>query len=91
MASPTFFSDGHTPAITDTTRIATEKILGALIDGGGGGGGGSGPGSGGVFTGHYAGGSPTQTPNPNTSGATAYDLDAPFTEWKWNPDTLAWE
>ncbi len=25
--SPVFFSDGHTPARTDTMKIATEKIL----------------------------------------------------------------
>lgn len=37
MASPTFFSDGHTPALRDTQWRIEQKILGALVDGGGGG------------------------------------------------------
>lgn len=36
MASPTFFGDGHTPAVHDTEWRINQKILGALIDGGGG-------------------------------------------------------
>lgn len=41
MASPTFFADGHTPAVNDTKWMILQKILGATIDGGGGGGGGT--------------------------------------------------
>jgi len=43
MASPTFFSDGHTPRVDDTRWDINQKILGALDDiaGGGGGGGGA--------------------------------------------------
>lgn len=40
MASPTFFSDGHTPNRNDTKWTILQKILGATIDNGSGGGGG---------------------------------------------------
>lgn len=38
MASPTFFGDGHTPAVKDTEWRINQKILGALVDDAGGGG-----------------------------------------------------
>ena len=41
MSSPTFFSEGSTPRVTDTRWRILQKILGATIDGGGGGGGAS--------------------------------------------------
>lgn len=44
MASPTFFSRGHTPTRTDTKWFIEQRILGAINDGGGGGGGGGGAG-----------------------------------------------
>lgn len=40
MASPSFFSEGHTPVRTDTRWKILMKILGATIDAGSGGGGG---------------------------------------------------
>jgi hypothetical protein len=40
MASPTFFSDGHTPRVDDTRWEINQKILGTLNDIAGGGGGG---------------------------------------------------
>lgn len=36
MASPTFFSDGHTPNRNDTVNMILQRILGALVDGAGG-------------------------------------------------------
>lgn len=45
-----------------------------------------GGGSGSVFSGHYGGGTPTQT--PTSTSAIAYDLDAPFSVWNW--DGSAW-
>lgn len=36
MASPTFFARGHTPTLTDTRWFILQRILGAIIDGGGG-------------------------------------------------------
>ena len=35
-----------------------------------------------VFSGHYAGGIPTQT--PTTTSAIAYDLNYPYALWTWN-------
>lgn len=47
MASPTFFGDGSTPRRSDTQWVILQKILGAIVDGGGSaGGGGSFTGSG---------------------------------------------
>lgn len=40
------------------------------------------------FNGHYAGGTPTQT--PSGSAGTAFDLDAPNNFWHWNPDSSTW-
>ena len=40
MASPSFFTRGHTPTVSDTRWFILQRILGATIDGGGGGGGG---------------------------------------------------
>lgn len=37
--SPTFFGEGHTPRITDPLWVISQKILGAVITGGGAGGG----------------------------------------------------
>jgi len=37
MASPTFLARGHTPTRSDTKWFIEQRILGALIDGGGGG------------------------------------------------------
>jgi hypothetical protein len=49
MASPTFFTRGHTPTLTDSRWFILQRILGAVIDGGGGGGGGgSGTGQSGI-------------------------------------------
>jgi len=83
MASPTFFNDGHTPNRNDPTWKILQKILGATIDGGGGGGGATQ-----VFNGHYGAGTPGVF--PGTSAAVAYNLDAPFQEFKWDPDTATW-
>lgn len=38
MASPSFFGDGSTPRRSDPIWVVTQKILGAINDGGGGGG-----------------------------------------------------
>lgn len=42
-----------------------------------------------VFVGHY-GAAPPVFVAPLNRGI-AYDLDAPFPTFKWNPDTQAWE
>ena len=42
-----------------------------------------------VFVGHYNNTPPVFVP-PQNRGV-AYDLDAPFQTFKWNPDTQAWE
>ncbi len=39
-----------------------------------------------VFSGHYAGGTPSQT--PTAAAAIAIDLDAPYAQWTW--DGAAW-
>lgn len=46
MASPSFFGDGNTPRRSDPIWVVTQKILGAINDGGGSGGGGTSAGSG---------------------------------------------
>jgi len=46
--------------------------------------GGGGGGSGQLFFGHYANGTPTQTPTDPTQPALAYDLDPNFQTWKWD-------
>jgi hypothetical protein len=78
MASPTWMPEGATGKPNDTRLRTLQKILGSLNDGGGGGGGGVGA----VYSGHYAGGAPTQT--PTASAALAFDLDDPFTLWHWD-------
>lgn len=86
MSSPTFFSDGSSPRITDTTRIATEKILGALVDGGGGGGGG---GSGGISSGA---GDPVAAPtNVNIDNIYINRTAVPESGWLWPASGAAWE
>ncbi len=57
------------------------SLMCQLANGGGGGGGAAQ-----VFSGHYAGGVPTDV--PTTSAAIADDLDAPFNHWVW--DGAAW-
>lgn len=37
MASPTFFRHGNTPNVSDSKWMILQRILGAIIDGGGGG------------------------------------------------------
>ena len=60
------------------------RSLHKLVDLFGGGSGGTGGGvlSPEVFSGHYSGGTPTQT--PSGTAAIAYDLDAPFAVWSWS-------
>lgn len=52
-----------------------------LAAGGGGGGGGA---SGEVLFGHYGGNPPPSPPANPASAAVNYDLDSPFTLWKWD-------
>lgn len=42
-----------------------------------------------VFPGHYGGAAPTFVPELNRGMAP--DLDAPFVNWAWNPDTQTWQ
>lgn len=65
MSSPTFLSDGHTPRRDDTKWAIEQKILGALVDGGGGGGAPAGAGF--NLSGH---GAPTLSPHAMNA---AYD------------------
>jgi hypothetical protein len=57
---------------------AAETYLSCQIANSGGGGGGQTQ----VYSGHYAGGQPSQT--PTSSAAIAYDLDDPFNVWYWD-------
>lgn len=73
---PTFYPEGNTSLPSDDAMRSLHKIVSN----------GSSGGSGSVFSGHYGGGTPTQT--PTGTSAIAYDLDAPFQVWNW--DGSAW-
>jgi len=66
-----------TAALSAAQLDAIETMLSCQIASGGGGGGSAVR----VFSGHYAGGTPTDT--PTASAAIAYDLDSPFNTWHW--------
>lgn len=84
MASPTFFPDGHTPNPTDPRWFILQRILGALIDGGGGGGG-----SGGVSSGA---GDPVAAPtNVNIDNIYVNRTAVPESGWLWPAGGAAWE
>lgn len=75
---PSFFPEGNLALPSDDCQRSLSKIVGLL-------GGANGiftGGSGSVFTGHYGGNAPTQT--PTGAAAIAYDLDSPFATWNWN-------
>jgi hypothetical protein len=76
---PSYFPEGNLAKPFDNELRSLQKIVGLGGSGTGGGGG-----VGAVFSGHYAGGTPTQTPNPGTTAAIAYDLDSPFRTWNWD-------
>lgn len=73
------------PTTADTQRTLLVKLVIAETGGGGGGGGTEQE----VYPGHYGGVTPGIV--PLVAHAMAYDLDAPYATWKWNPDTSAWE
>lgn len=75
---PTFFPEGNLALPSDDAMRSLSKIVDLLNGGAGSGGGGTGS----VFSGHYAGGVPTQT--PTSSAAIAYDLDPPNAVWNWS-------
>lgn len=74
------------PLITDTERTLLVKLI---IAEGGGSGGGGGAGVQQVFPGHYGGAPPVFT--PPKPYAVAPDLDPPFVQWSYNPDTASWQ
>lgn len=84
MSSPAFFNDGHVPNAYDTQWRIEQKILGALIDGGGGGGG-----SGGVSSGA---GDPVGAPtNVNIDNIYINRTAVPESGWLWPSGGGAWE
>lgn len=72
----TFYPEGTVSLPSDDAMRSLHKIAGAGAGG-----------SGSVFSGHYGGGTPTDT--PTSSAAIAYDLDAPFNMWTWNGSAWA--
>ncbi|OLE10697.1 MAG: hypothetical protein AUG89_11580 [Acidobacteria bacterium 13_1_20CM_4_56_7] len=74
------FSCFSNASMADMMELALLDQIYQNITGTGGGGIGE------VFSGHYAGGAPTQV--PTAPAAIAYDLDAPNNEWLWNG--VAW-
>lgn len=68
------YSTGTTPQITNPTRVIEVKILQALNNGGGGGG------TTQVFSGNYAGGTPSVT--PTTAAAIGIDTSN-GRQWQW--------
>lgn len=89
MGAPESYGSGTIPQTSDTQRMLLVKLI--LTEGGGssGGGGGGGGALQEVFPGHYGNVAPAFIPpKPHAIGM---DLDEPFEEWWWNPDTSAWE
>lgn len=84
MSSPTYFSEGSSPRLSDGEWKTLQKILGATIDGGGGGGG-----SGGISSGA---GDPVAAPtNVNIDNIYINRTAVPESGWLWPASGAAWE